>query len=138
MAADPAQLCESRRQVRDFLATHSVEPQTADDVVLCVHEACANAIEHSHTGEAIDIQLHLLGERLSVVVADGGCGLELGSHGPHGRPELHAPRGRGLYLMASLMDEFAVHRNSGTEIRMAKWLTSSQLVREDPGLRRAS
>jgi anti-sigma regulatory factor (Ser/Thr protein kinase) len=120
MPPDARQLCESRRQVRDFLVTHSVESQAAHDVVLCVHEACANAIEHSHTGRAIDVALHLMGKKLSVVVADGGCGLEVASHEPHDRPEPHAPRGRGLYLMASLMDEFAVHRNSGTEIRMVK------------------
>ena len=122
MAADAGQLFESRQQVRGFLSSHGVEPPATDDVVLSVHEACANAIEHSHTVQAIDVALRLEGAQLSVVVADGGCGLDLDRHEPHGRPELHTPKGRGLYIMASLMDEFAVHRNGGTEIRMIKRL----------------
>lgn len=138
MAADAGRLRESRQQVRGFLSGHGLEPQATADVVLCVHEACANAIEHSHTEKAIDVVLRLETTRLSVVVADGGCGLDVASHESHGKPEPHCPKGRGLYLMASLMDEFDVHRDGGTEIRMAKWLTSSQLVHEDPGLRRAA
>lgn len=138
MAADAERLCEGRQQVRGFLSGHGLQPQAADEVVLCVHEACANAIEHSHTEHAIDVVLHLEATRLSVVVADDGCGLDVASHESHSKPELHRPKGRGLYLMASFMDEFDVHRDGGTEIRMAKRLSSSQLVREDPGPRRAA
>ena len=122
MAADAGQLFESRQQVRGFLSSHGVESQAADDIVLSVHEACTNAIEHSHTAQAIDVALRLEGAQLSVVVADGGCGLDVDSEQPRGRPGLHLPKGRGLYLMASLMDEFDVHRDGGTEIRMTKRL----------------
>ncbi len=78
--------------------------------------------EHARSAHAIDVALHLERARLSVVVADWGCGLDIDSHEPHGKPALHRPKGRGLYLMASLIDEFAVHRNGGTEGRMVKRL----------------
>jgi anti-sigma regulatory factor (Ser/Thr protein kinase) len=122
MAADAGRLFESRQQVRSFLIDHGVGVEATSDVVLCVHEACANAIEHSHTARAIDVELHFEGAKVSVLVADGGCGLDLDSQQPHSRPEVHRPKGRGLYLMASLMDGFEVHRNGGTEIRLTKRL----------------
>lgn len=123
MAADAGQLEGSRKQVRGFLHAHGVETQAANDVLLCVHEACANAIEHSASAQGIDVELRVEDAGVSVVVADEGRGLDVDLHEPYCRPDLLQPKGRGLYVMTCLMDKFEVHIDGGTEIRMTKWLT---------------
>ena len=45
--ADAGRLEASRERVRLFLHANGVEEEAAHDVLLCVHEACANAIRHS-------------------------------------------------------------------------------------------
>lgn len=119
---DTAWLEESREEVRLFLQTHGVEEQTAEDLVLCVHEACANAIEHSLSRTDIEVDLHVGSTSVTAVVADKGLGLDLDLHDPQRKPELLQASGRGLYVMASLMDEFDVSFDRGTAIRMNRQL----------------
>ena len=120
---DAARLEESREDVRLFLQDHGVEEQTVEDLVLCVHEACANSIEHSLSRAAIDVELRVGPTSVSVVVADKGFGLDLDLYDPRRKPELLQPGGRGFYVMACLMDELEVHIDGGTVIRMNKLIT---------------
>jgi anti-sigma regulatory factor (Ser/Thr protein kinase) len=115
---DAARLEESRREVRLFLQIHGVDGQTVEDVVLCVHEACANSVEHSLSRTGIDVELCVGPASVSVVVADKGLGIDLGLCDLHRRPGLLEPGGRGFYVMARLMDQFEVHVDGGTVIRM--------------------
>jgi len=117
---DVARLEESREEVRLFLQAHGVDEEAVHDVSLCVHEACANAIEHSRSTTDVDVELHLEEASVSIVVADKGLGLDLELLDQHSKPELLQPGGRGLYVMACLMDELEVHIDGGTEIRMQK------------------
>jgi anti-sigma regulatory factor (Ser/Thr protein kinase) len=119
---DVARLEESRDQVRLFLQAHGVEKQTVADLVLCVHEACANSVEHSLSRTSIDVELRVGPTSVTVVVADKGLGLDLDLHEVHRQPGPLRPEGRGLYLMACLMDELEVHLDGGTVIRMNKQL----------------
>jgi anti-sigma regulatory factor (Ser/Thr protein kinase) len=117
---DAARLEESREEVRLFLQAHGVAEQTVEDLVLCVHEACANSIEHSLSRTAIDVELCVRPTSVSVVVADQGLGLDLDLYDPRRRPELLQAGGRGFYVMARLMDELEVHIDGGTVIHMNK------------------
>jgi len=119
---DTAWLKESREEMRRFLQAHGVEEQTAEDLVLCAHEACANAIEHSLSRTDIDVYLYVGSTSVTVVVADKGLGLDLGLHDLQRKPELLQASGRGLYVMASLMDELDVYLDGGTAIRMNRQL----------------
>ena len=111
-----------RREVQRFLRLHAVDPESIHGVVMSVHEACANAVHHSKSRADIDVELVLDAKSVKVAVNDSGCGLDLDQCDPLREPELLRLRGRGLYLMAKLMDEFEISIDGGTEIRMCKRL----------------
>ena len=115
-----------------FLPLHAVDPQSIDDVVMCVHEACANAVHHSRSRADIVVELALDAQGVTVVVCDSGCGLDLDQCDPLREPELLRLRGRGLYLMAKLMDEFEISIDGGTEIRMLKRLPEGDDREHEP------
>jgi anti-sigma regulatory factor (Ser/Thr protein kinase) len=129
LAVDAGQLEGSRERLRVFLQGHGIDEEAARDVLLCVHEACANAIMHSASTTGVVVELHLEEASVLIVVADHGLGLDLNLHDPHRKPELLQADGRGLYVMACLMDEFEVHVGDGTEIRMSKRLPRDTLAR---------
>ena len=132
MAVDAGELKGSRQQVRAFLRAQDVDEEVALDILLCVHEACANAIEHSNSASGVDVVVRLEEANVSVVVADRGLGLDIELHDLHRVPGLLQPNGRGLYVMACLMDELEVHIDGGTEIRMIRRFTPRPLLRENP------
>ena len=111
-----------RRELLHFLHLHAVDPEATDDVVISVHEACANAIHHSKSRADVVVELVLDAQGVRVSVSDSGCGLDLDQCDPLREPELLRLRGRGLYLMAKLMDEFEISVDGGTEIRMRRRL----------------
>jgi anti-sigma regulatory factor (Ser/Thr protein kinase) len=125
VASSASRLPGMRHQVQLFLRLHAVDSESIDDVVMCVHEACANAVHHSRSHADIVVELSLEGRSVKVVVSDSGCGLDLDQCDPLREPELLRLRGRGLYLMAKLMDEFEISIDGGTEIRMLKRLVKS-------------
>jgi serine/threonine-protein kinase RsbW len=107
--------------VRRFVAAAS-EPYLAQpsiqDLVLAVTEACANAIRHSGSDE-IRVTVGVDGPCVEIVVEDDGVyrmSLPVidGDAGSH----------RGMYLMATMVDEFSLHRgtpaNAGTSVRLLK------------------
>ena len=119
--SDASRLPAMRHEVLRFLRLHAVDAESADDV-MSVHEACANAVHHSQSRADIAVELVLDGRSVKVAVSDSGCGLDLEQCAPLREPELLRLRGRGLYLMATLMDEFEISIDGGTEIRMRKRL----------------
>jgi anti-sigma regulatory factor (Ser/Thr protein kinase) len=108
-----------------YLRLHAVDPESAEDVVMCVHEACANAVHHSKSRTDVIVELVRDANSIKIAVSDSGCGLDLDQCDPLREPELLRLRGRGLYLMAKLMDEFEISIDGGTEIRMLKRLVKS-------------
>jgi anti-sigma regulatory factor (Ser/Thr protein kinase) len=119
-----------RHEVLLFLRLHGVDPESINDVVMCVHEACANAVHHSGSHADVVVELALEAQSVKVAVSDSGCGLDLTQRDPMREPELLRLKGRGLYLMAKLMDEFEISVAGGTEIRMLKHLPEG-VGRED-------
>jgi len=84
------------------------------DFIGAVGEALANAIEHAHTVEPIEVSVWLLDDRLFASVCDRGVGFL-----PNERtvaqqlPEAFAERGRGLPIMRRFTDIFSVHSAPG-------------------------
>ena len=92
-------------------------------LMLAVNEGCANIIEHCYemdTDQKIDVSLRILPDRMVVSLRDYGrfCDVMPASMG-----DPDEPRGLGLRLMRSVMDE-VVYRpadREGTLLRMVKY-----------------
>jgi PAS domain S-box-containing protein len=118
LPADPRCLRPLRRSLRAWLATAVVAPCLADSIVLAVHEACTNAIEHAHRFDPdlnATITVTATPDAIEVIVSDHGH-WKAPSTGPN-------RRGRGLPLMNLLMDDVTVTAGeAGTIIRLRKGL----------------
>jgi PAS domain S-box-containing protein len=117
---DPARLLRARHRVRDYLNEHVADAEAIDAVVLAVEEAMTNAVRHSGARDELDIMLHFEGADLIAEVRDRGGGFDLASFDPQRRPDPQAPSGRGLYLIARLMDDVRLRCDGGLEVRAVK------------------
>ncbi|WP_029895386.1 ATP-binding protein [Desulfohalovibrio reitneri] len=93
------------------------------DLDLAVTEGCANVVCHAYGGRPGNLEVRLLLEEeggfVEVEIADWGMGLD--PEAPIRDPGPEAECGRGLFIMASLADEFDVRRVEGrTLVRMRK------------------
>jgi anti-sigma regulatory factor (Ser/Thr protein kinase) len=91
-------------------------------VVLCVQEACKNAIRFSGSPRGIDLSVTLEGGALYTVVRDYGGGFDP-SRQTDEAPDPYRDSGRGLFLIHALMDRVEIFGSAGTEVRMCKVLT---------------
>jgi PAS domain S-box-containing protein len=117
---DPARLARARERIRDYLRLYCTEHDLVDDVVLCVEEACTNAIRHSGSETAMEVSLGFEGGDLVAEVRDHGRGFDVDTFDPRVLPDLLSPGGRGLFLISRLMDKMDLHRDGGLEVRMVK------------------
>jgi anti-sigma regulatory factor (Ser/Thr protein kinase) len=111
--AEPQRLRQVRRWVEAWLRGNDVAGRRAGDVLLAVHEAAMNAVEHAYGPVAgtVEVRLARAGAHVEAEVRDTGRWRE--TRGRHG------DRGRGLPLMRTLVDEVAVERGeTGTIVRM--------------------
>ena len=113
-------LLRARERLREYLVHYCAERELVDDVVLCVEEACTNAIRHSASADDIRIALEFTGGRLVAHVKDRGRGFDAAGFDQRAVPDLTADHGRGLFIIASLMDDVELRCDSGCEVRMAK------------------
>ena len=127
---DPARLARARERVRDYLWSHCDDESLVDEVVLCVEEACTNAIRHSGANNALEVSIGFKGDDLVVTAKDSGLGFNLASFDRDAVPDPLASGGRGLYLMARLMDELELCLDGDLEVRMVKRSVS---CRPSPG-----
>jgi serine phosphatase RsbU (regulator of sigma subunit)/anti-sigma regulatory factor (Ser/Thr protein kinase) len=104
-----------------------------DDLKTAVAEACINAIEHGNRLQAttkVGIRLTADAERLLVAVHDKGSGIvkKQGSPDLESRIEGRAdPRGWGIFLMESLVDEVSFETTSeGNVVKMIIYLDTPQ------------
>jgi GAF domain-containing protein/anti-sigma regulatory factor (Ser/Thr protein kinase) len=105
LPAQPDSLATLRGALRRWLADAGVTGQLAYDVVLASGEACANVIEHAYGPGNADFELvaSLAGAELELRVRDSG----------RWRPRRPTDHGRGLALMAALMDVVEVKTDAG-------------------------
>ena len=121
---EPSHLLRARDRIRDYLRQYCTDEPLVNDVVLCVEEAAANAVRHS--GSELDIELSLGFEdgRLLAEVRDHGRGFDITSFDRNAVPDLGTDHGRGLFIIAKLMDSLELRTDGGLEVRMARQAAS--------------
>jgi serine/threonine-protein kinase RsbW len=107
--------------MRDLASELRLDGATTWELVLATSEAFANAVEHGRACDprGIFLRVETRDDKVGVEVADcGGCFQEKGS--TRRRDE----RGRGLGIIAAIMDQFEVVPDTGaTRVRFAKQLS---------------
>jgi PAS domain S-box-containing protein len=117
---DPARLLRARHRIRDYLHACAADPAAVEDVVLAIQEAMTNAVAHSGAREDLEVDIEFSGVDLVAQIRDRGAGFDIAGFDPGRRPSLDEPRGRGLYLMAQLMDEVALSAGDGLTVKAVK------------------
>jgi anti-sigma regulatory factor (Ser/Thr protein kinase) len=90
-------------------------------VLICLEEACANAIVHGRPTEDIEVSVRVEGSTLALRVRDQGHGAVVEELLPITMPNPLSPGGRGLPLIKALMDELELTEcDPGLEVTMTK------------------
>ena len=103
----------------------SFEDDDKDAIAISVIEAGTNAIQHGHAHDPslrLDITFRLCRDSLEVLVYDNGRGFDLALLEDATAPEnLLKARGRGIFIMRSMMDEVTFEfGEGGTMCRLVK------------------
>jgi anti-sigma regulatory factor (Ser/Thr protein kinase) len=101
-----------RSDFRDWLAVTRAPASDQAAILLAVHEAAANAIEHSGSGGPVAIGATLEDGSIVAEVSDTGSWKTVGPSDE---------RGRGLALIAGLVSQLEITpRPGGTSVRMVR------------------
>ncbi|MFI1654812.1 SpoIIE family protein phosphatase [Streptomyces sp. NPDC020472] len=118
--AESGQLATVRQALRNWLDRCDLPPRTAQNALVAVGEACANAIEHGHRdspGDAVRLRAEALGNELRLSVEDTG-------RWKRPDPGSHPHRGRGVTLMRALMQQVTITPGpAGTTVDMRTRIT---------------
>jgi PAS domain S-box-containing protein len=117
---EPSRLLRARERIRDYLRLLCTDDDVVDDVVFCITEACTNVIRHSGATEDMDVSVKFTGDAVEADVVDRGRGLDVAAFDLEALPDVMGTGGRGLYLMARLMDDLELRNDGGLRLRMAK------------------
>lgn len=109
-----------RARVRGFLEQDGLDEEIIEDVVLCVQEACKNAIRFSGSDHGVLIRVSMDGSSLRISVRDFGVGMNESLLAR--TPQPLAQSGRGLYIIRMIMDDVEVRVDGGTDVRMSMYL----------------
>jgi len=110
----------ARDRIRDYLHEQGCEPEALDATLVAVEEAMTNAVRHSGASQDVEVSIRFEGDDLVAQVRDHGCAFDATGVDLRHMPDLSAAGGRGLFLMASLMDELDICCDGGVEIRAVK------------------
>ena len=113
VASAPSALSAARDQARVFLRGFSVPERDVFDVVLCLEEACKNAIRFSGSERDIDVTLRVSDTDVHLVIRDHGSGFEPRPIDVSRKPDPFEQHGRGLFLLHSLMDDVRIECDRG-------------------------
>ena len=116
----------ARNVVRRFARMQGVHDDEVDYLALVVSELLANVIDHGGGGAALneedlegDVRMRMVftvdgGGWILAVTDQGGGDAEAlqAMFAPDGLPDLEDDRGRGLYLLAQMVDEMNVEPNA--------------------------
>jgi len=113
------------RRVREELRVHlegrSLPPEVTYDLLTCTQEACKNALRFAGTPRGVHASILILPHEVVVTVRDFGAGLATQTDASL-PPDPYSESGRGLFLMAALMDRVEVQVSDGTQVRLHKLL----------------
>ena len=118
--AEHARLRDVRRFAEETAAECGFAAAEVEQIKLAINEAAANAVEHGSASPGDEVRLRASAEdgALAIYVADAGRFVPSAS----AWSEL-AERGRGMLVMALLMDEVDVRPSpDGTVIRLSRQL----------------
>ena len=118
LVADPTELAELRRLAEEAATSYGLKAPERFDFAFAVNEAVSNAIEHgapSPDGK-IHVRFSEEGDALVFRVRDYGEFAARSTFNPES-----SSRGRGLALMATMVEELGLCRGStGTLVRLTK------------------
>jgi PAS domain S-box-containing protein len=117
---EAARLLRARERIRDYLRLLCTDDAAIEDIVFCITEACTNVIRHSGTADDMDVAVRFTGDAVTMDIADRGMGFDVAGVDLEEPPDLFSTNGRGLFLMAQLMDEFEVAADHGVRLHMEK------------------
>ncbi|AEV82267.1 phosphatase [Actinoplanes sp. SE50] len=114
LGADPLQISLLRSDLRSWLASHGVDRECLNAVLLACSEAVGNAIEHGYRDDpfgTVEVSVTITDDAVEIRVADRGTW-----RGPG-----HS-RGRGLQLIEECMDEMLFDQGEGgTTVTMRRY-----------------
>jgi anti-sigma regulatory factor (Ser/Thr protein kinase) len=118
LLAAPSQLSRARRFAEEAAAAFGFDDDESYDFKSAANEAVANAIEHGKPCADGTIRLRISAQRSALTLYVRDCG----SFASHAGSEADAgDRGRGLVVMASMVDEVEVQPGaSNTVVRLTK------------------
>jgi anti-sigma regulatory factor (Ser/Thr protein kinase) len=121
--SNPRYLCTLRAFCSSLLEALGFPRIDVDRVILAVHEACTNVIEHCYGGDMaqrIDITVFVTADDIAIEVRDYGQKQDVTAIKPRALHDVR-PRGLGTYFMQSVMDDVTYHSSdTGTLVRMTK------------------
>src|SRR6516165_10872661 len=84
LPAVPASVPAVRKMLRELLDRLDMSAERADEIVLAVNEACANAVVHAYPRMPghLDVVVEDHDDALCVVVRDAGVGMAPGENSP--------------------------------------------------------
>lgn len=100
LAPNPALLFNFRASLREWLCRASLPLDSREGLVLAVHEAVANGIDHGVSGEPVVVGARVENGDVIVEITTAGSWKEPSDGGSSGDS-----RGRGLRLMKGLTNE---------------------------------
>ena len=108
-AAESDQLAPVRARLRSWLLSCGIGSRTAQDVLVAVGEACANAIEHGHRhspGRQVRLRAVSTANQLRLTITDTG-------RWRTSQPGDGTHRGHGIALMRALMQQVTIEPGPG-------------------------
>lgn len=107
--ADVSHLARTRGELRSWLGRAGIAGEQAQNVLIAVGEAVANAIEHGHRnspGGLVTLSASAFVDQLHLSIVDTGMWKTA-------RPGADITRGRGVTLMHALMDDVSIQSDEG-------------------------
>lgn len=119
-----AAAAEMRKALGAYLAEQGLDAAAAYEVVLAADEAFINAVIHAGgAGDEIRVSACVTEHKALIEVHDDGGGFGYQRPDPRAVPDVRRANGRGVFLIASMMDEVSVRsERRGTTVRMVKSL----------------
>jgi anti-sigma regulatory factor (Ser/Thr protein kinase) len=118
LVAEPTELVETRRLAEEAAASYGLKAPERFAFAFAVNEAVSNAIEHGSPSPEGTIHIRFSAEADALVF----CVRDYGEFASQANvSEEPSSRGRGLALMAAMVEELGLCRGStGTVVRLAK------------------
>ena len=123
LSLDVSELAAARQQLSAFLHDLDLQREVVDSVLLCVQEACKNAIRFSGSQRDIDVTVAVTSREVRLVIRDHGMGFKPPEVDISRTPDLSDQQGRGLFLIHCLMDEVRIACDDGAIVTARKAVT---------------